>query len=232
MTRAIIYAITDQGGIVPFKEFRDSEPLTTFVWTKIISKYREIKNISGKEAVVVDAYEVARIIKANEIDLGLAELAVVALTFERVIVKRQHFLTLATLIDQFIQQHRDARKTDLVLQAMTLRDLYRQQDIIGACWYHGVADNHWQRSGSVNIYKDLDHWYMFVDGFVPPVHSKREKRMVRISISYDIDDDIIQDLLASLAEQYKQITLNRLSSADKQIRVDGSKIDKRMILVS
>jgi hypothetical protein len=232
MSRIVIYTVNMDGTVLPWKEFRNAEPITSTVWTKIITQYREINKISSDQKVVIDSDEVMRIIKAGEIRLELCELAVIALTFDRVIVKREHFHTLALLIDQFISRHNETSRTNLVLQASTLRDLAEHNNIIGVCWQHGEIDP-WikidktgRKSESYNIYKDLAHWFMFVDGFVPPVRRKRERRLVKISINYVIEDEISEERLHVLAEQYRLFTANILNNTTSPIKVDVCKSNR------
>src|SRR6185503_19796889 len=108
-----------------------------------------------------------------------------------------HLLTLAALTDQFTHKYRDSARTSLLMQGVALRDLYQYPNIIAVCWQHGEGDNPWLKTDSpdeegkpYNIFKEQGHWFMFVNGFIPPARRKKEKKLVRISISYDIEDDL------------------------------------------
>jgi hypothetical protein len=232
-----IFIIDENGNVAPWKEFRNSELITTFVWTHVISKYRETKKINGDQEVIVSPKEVIRTIKSGEIDLELFELAVTAMSLDRVIVKREHLLTLAALIDQFTYKYKDSARTSLLMQAVALRDIYQNPNIMAVCWQHGGGDNAWLETDSpdeegkpYNIFKQQDHWLMFVNGFIPPARCKKEMRLVEISISYDIEDDLTQEALDILADQFRSFTTRTLQNSEIQIKVDVSKINKRIIL--
>jgi hypothetical protein len=237
MIASTIYSINENGNIMPWKEFRNCEPIPGFVWAQVFSKYRYLKAIGSDQEVILSHDEIIRIIKLGEIDLDLFEQAVVAMTLEGAVVKREHFLILADLIDRYANAYAYSARTSLLMQAIALRDLYQNGNIIAACWQHGQDYKHWLNTGSLNekgstynIFKNQRHWFMFVNGFLPPAHRQQQKHLVNISISYYVEDEITQDELNTLAEQYRNFTMRTCPTSEAQIKIEVSKINKRMVL--
>src|SRR5438309_1035834 len=111
MPLSILHTVNEYGYVMPWKEFRHSEPITNFVWANLIGQSREQNKVNIDRELVINADEVIRMIKSGELELELFELSVLALTFARVIVKQEYFLLVAALIEQFIAKYPAANRT-------------------------------------------------------------------------------------------------------------------------
>ncbi len=174
MSHTTIYTVPKSGSVIPAAEYNNAFGGAWFVWNVMYEAYEKRPDEYMHQDAVMK--RIWALFKADRIEFF--ERAVMGSTFDRVMVRREHWPRLAECMEQFYAKHYDTTKgtvCSIRAQATTLKKLFDEapEEIIAVCWCQtSVNGDAWYKYGDgigedgedergYDITKDDGHWFLF-----------------------------------------------------------------------
>ena len=173
MSYTEMYVVPKEGPVECVSEFQNAHGGAWFVWEALYDAYEfregEYTHQDGVLERVWDHF------KSSD-RARFFERVVLGSTFDNVMVKREHWLFLASCMEEFRVKHpRTDKVCSLLDQAAMLKQLYREApaEIVAVCWnqtsvngdawtvYEPTDDDEEEDTRCYDITRDRGHWFLF-----------------------------------------------------------------------
>ena len=187
MSYTELYIVPKEGSLRPFTEFQNAYGGAWFVWNAMYEAYEKRPGeFMHQDSVLKRVWDLWKDERTE-----FFEKAVMGSTFDRVMVRREHWPLLAECMEMFYKKHYDPAKgvvCSIGTQARVLKELFEKapEDIVAVCWNQtSVNGGYWyvpnenapddddeeseeENERGYDISKDKkDHWFLFDELEIP-----------------------------------------------------------------
>lgn len=171
MSYSTLYSVPESGQIENYKEYRNGWGTAPVIWDHIIDKYK-LKGEHEYSLMPSVMKKLFDMINETHEKILPWERVCLALTCDRMILKRENFFKASDALEKFhTATHSPERVNHLLQISKDLIELAKDDSVYGACFiWTSVSDDVWDSpnrededecSMQWDISKDKGHWFLF-----------------------------------------------------------------------
>jgi len=167
MSYTTLFKVPKSGEIEDYAEFKNAFRGAFNVWSEMAKAFLCMEDLPmSRDGGMKQVWDLAQ----SE-NVPLNDRIVMASTFDRVMVKREHLFLVAAAMDDFANRYDPGHLPE---QAKKLRELAKDESCFAVCWRQTsvTADMWMEQTGEIDEYgdigyrmydvsKDNNHWFLF-----------------------------------------------------------------------